>query len=140
LRVAFGRWPVESCFREAKEELGMDHYEVRGWRCLHRHFFVTQLSQLFCARVRQKHDDPAGAPADRLTVEQVRSATNTWLSAADLPPAVRRTRYQEELEKQCYYQRRNQQARASHTKTRLARFNALGIDVERIKSCLSQRR
>ena len=140
LRVAFGRWSVESCFREAKEELGMDHYEVRGWRCLHRHFFVTQLSQLFCARMRQKYDDPTGEPLDRLTVEQVRGATNTWLSAADLPPAIRRSRYQQELEKQCYYQRRNQQARTSHTKTRLARFNALGIDVERIKSCLSQRR
>jgi hypothetical protein len=140
LRVAFGRWPVESCFREAKEELGMDHYEVRGWRCLHRHFFVTQLSQLFCARVRQKYDGTAGESVDRLTVEQVRGATNTWLSAADLPPAARRTRYQEELDKQRYYQRRNQQARTSHTKTRLARLNALGIDVARIKSCLSQRR
>jgi hypothetical protein len=137
LRVAFGRWPVESCFREAKEELGMDHYEVRGWRCLHRHFFVTQLSQLFCARVRQKYDDTAGKLADRLTVEQVRGATNTWLSAADLPRAARRTRYEEELAKQRYYQRRNRQSRTSHTKTRLARFNALGIDVERIKSCLT---
>ena len=140
LRVAFGRWSVESCFREAKEELGMDHYEVRGWRCLHRHFFVTQLSQLFCARVRQKYDDPAGDPANRLTVEQVRGATNTWLSAADLKPAARRTRYEEELKKQRYHQRRNQQSRASHTKTRLAKLDALGVDVERIKSCLPKRR
>src|ERR1051326_6610713 len=54
LRIAFGRWSVESCFRQAKEELGLDHYEVRGWRCLHRHFYLTQLSHLFCARVRQK--------------------------------------------------------------------------------------
>ncbi len=30
LRVAFGRWSIESCFREGKEELGLDHYEVRG--------------------------------------------------------------------------------------------------------------
>ena len=56
LRVAFGRWSVESCFRQAKEELGLDHYEVRGWRCLHRHFYLTQLSHLFCARMRQKFD------------------------------------------------------------------------------------
>ena len=104
---------------------------------MHRHFFVTQLSQLFCARMRQKYDDPTGEPLDRLTVEQVRGATNTWLSAADLPRAARRIRYEEELRKQRYYQRRNRQARTSHTKTRLARFNALGIDVERIKSCLT---
>jgi len=38
LRVAFGRCSIESCFREGKEELGLDHYEVRGWRCVHRHF------------------------------------------------------------------------------------------------------
>ena len=54
LRVAFGRWPIEDCFRETKEELGLDHFECRGWRCIHRHLFITILSQLFCARVRQK--------------------------------------------------------------------------------------
>jgi SRSO17 transposase len=56
LRVAFQRCSVESCFRQAKEELGLDHYEVRGWRCLHRHFYLAQLSHLFCARMRQKFD------------------------------------------------------------------------------------
>lgn len=136
LRVAFGRWPVESCFREAKEELGMDHYEVRGWRCVHRHFFVTQLSQLFCARVRQEYDDMAGKQVDRLTVEQVRGAMNTWLSAADLKPTARRTRYEDELKKQRYYQRRNQQSRQSHTKTKISRLIAMDIDVDRIKSCV----
>ncbi len=35
LWVAFGRWPVERCFRETKDELGMDHFQVRGWRCVH---------------------------------------------------------------------------------------------------------
>ena len=136
LRVAFGRWPVEACFREAKEELGLDHYEVRGWRCVHRHFFLTQLSQLFCARVRQKYDEQADPQADRLTVEQVRSAMNTWLSAADLKPAARTTRYETELKKQRYHQRRNKQARTSHTQTRIDRLGDLGIDVDHIKSCI----
>jgi hypothetical protein len=93
LRVAFGRWSIESCFREGKEELGLDHYEVRGWRCVHRHFFVTQLSHLFCARVRQEYDDAAGDRVDRLSVEQVRGATNAWLSAAGLPRSARRQRF-----------------------------------------------
>ena len=136
LRVAFGRWSIESCFREGKEELGLDHYEVRGWRCVHRHFYVTQLSHLFCARVRQQYDESLGEPLDRISVEQVRSAMNVWLDAADLPAAPRQQRYEDELEKQEYYQRRNKQARESHTKTRLARLRALGIDVHRIKSCL----
>jgi SRSO17 transposase len=138
LRVAFGRWSVESCFREAKEELGMDHYEVRGWRCLHRHFYITQLSHLFCARVRQEYDDSTAADADRLTVEQVRSAMNTWLSAADLNPKARRRRNEEELKKQCYYQQRNAQSRKSHTKTRIAKLISLGIDVKQIKSCVGK--
>ncbi len=137
LRVAFGRWSIESCFREGKEELGLDHYEVRGWRCVHRHFYVTQLSHLFCARVRQEYDNSPGDRVDRITVEQVRSAMNVWLDAADLPPSSRRQRYEDELEKQQYYQRRNRQARESHTKTRLGRLTALGIDITEIKSCLS---
>jgi SRSO17 transposase len=152
LQVAFRRWSVESCFRESKEELGLDHYEVRGWRCVHRHFYLTQLSHLFCARIRQQYDtceqepierlpdeaeeDSEEKQQDRLTVEQVRSAMNVWLSTADLPPSSRRERYERELEIQEYYQRRNQQARKSHTKTRVAKLLARGIDPDRIKSCL----
>ena len=136
LRVAFGRWPVERCFRMAKDELGMDHYQVRGWRCLHRHFYLTQASYLFCARVRQQYDAPGSEQPDRLTIEQVRRAMNTWLSTADLKPPARRKRHANELKKQRYYQRRNRQARKSHTKTKIARLNAMGIDVTQIKSCI----
>ena len=136
LRVAFRRCSIESCFREGKEELGMDHYEVRGWRCVHRHFYVTQLSHLFCARVRQEYDNSPGDQLDRITVEQVRSAIDVWLNAADLNPSSRRERYEDELEKQKYYQRRNKQARTSHTKTRVRRLAAMGIDPDKIKSCI----
>jgi SRSO17 transposase len=136
LRVAFGRWTIESCFREGKEELGLDHYEVRGWRCVHRHFYLTGLSHLFCARVREEYDRTCRESQDRITVEQVRSAVNVWLEAADLPAAARRKRFQAELEKQRYHQQRNQQARTSHAKTRTSRLQALGIDVDQIKSCI----
>jgi SRSO17 transposase len=137
LRIAFGRWSVENCFRQAKEELGLDHYEVRGWRCVHRHFYLTQLSHLFCARMRQKfdaeitHDDPL----EHLTTEQVRRAINTWLQIAT-PQLTKIERLEKELAKQQYYQKRNAQAQRSHTKTRKARLKALGIDADRIKSCL----
>lgn len=138
LRVAFGRWSVEAVFREAKDELGLDHYEVRGWRCVHRHFFVTQLSHLFCARTRQELDTATEAEAGlRLSLEQVRSAMNTWLQAADLKPMARRARYEQELKKQRYHQTRNQQARTSHTKTRRKRLLRLGVDPDKIKSCIT---
>jgi len=137
LRVAFGRCSIESCFREGKEELGLDHYEVRGWRCVHRHFYVTQLSHLFCARVRQEYDESPDASEDRISIEQVKSAMNVWLDTADLPPTIRRQRFEAELEKQQYYQRRNRQARKSHTQTRIDRLTAIGIDVDKIKSCVA---
>ena len=137
LCIAFGRWSVENCFRQAKEELGLDHYEVRGWQCVHRHFYLTQLSHLFCARVRQKfnaeivHDDPL----EHLTTEQVRRAINTWLQAT-APRLTKTECLEKELAKQRYHQKRNAQAQRSHTKTRKARLKALGIDADRIKSCL----
>ena len=140
LWVAFNRWPIEDCFRTSKQELGMDHYEVRGWSCLHRHFHLTQWSYLFCARIRQKYDESDDAHEDRITVRQVRSAMNVWLETATLPRSVRRERFEDEIRKQQYYQRRNRQARQSHTKTRIAKLKAMGIDVDKIKSCIPRRR
>jgi SRSO17 transposase len=137
LRVAFARWSIESCFRQAKEELGLDHSEVRGWRCLHRHFYVTQLTHLFCARIRQKFDDRTmhDGPLEHLTTEQVRRAMNVWMEAAQ-GRWTKEARLQRELAKQQYYRRRNAQARQSHTKTRTARLRSLGIDPDRIKTCI----
>ena len=51
LWIAFSRWPIERCFEIGKRELGMDHFEVRSWQGIYRHFYISQLSQLFCARV-----------------------------------------------------------------------------------------
>jgi SRSO17 transposase len=139
LRVAFQRCSVESCFRQAKEELGLDHYEVRGWRCLHRHFYLAQLSHLFCARMRQKFDATTSRddPLEHLTMEQVRRAMNAWLEAA-AKQLTKAEEFEQELSKQRYYQRRNAQARRSHTKTRKARLKSLGIDAESIKSCVAR--
>lgn len=136
LRVAFGRWSVESCFRQAKEELGLDHYEARGWRCVHRHFHLTQLSHLFCARMRKKfdHQPSEDDSLDPLTMEQVRRAANAWLES--IGPTGPMARLQQELAQQQYHQRRNRQAKLSHTKTRRAKLKCLGIDVDRIKSCV----
>ena len=136
LRIAFGRWSIEHCFRTAKEELGMDHFEVRGWRCVHRHWYVTGLSFLFCSRLRLMWDDLETVdPLKKLTVEQVRAAVNCWLTHYDLPPPERTERYENELNRHHYHIRRNAQAIKSHTKTRRLEFEKLGIDVDKIKSC-----
>ncbi len=54
LWVAFSRWPIERCFAFDKGQVGMDHFEVRLWCAIHRHLYVTQVSQLFCARIHQR--------------------------------------------------------------------------------------
>jgi len=140
LRAAFGRCQVEACFREVKEELGWDHFECRGWRCIHRHLYVTILSGLFCARVRQQLS-PSNlvTSGELLTMEQVRRAADVFLAAIDLPPQHRRQSYQAELNRQHYYQRRNATASRSHRKTRLQRLHRLGIDPNQIKSVLPKR-
>ncbi len=136
LQVAFGRWAIEACFRTAKEELGLDHFEVRGWRCVHRHWFVTQLSHLFCSRLRQTWDDLEEIdPLEKLTAEQVRAVVNVYLNNRDLPPPQKTERFEDELRRQSYHQKRNAHAIKSHTKTRRQLYELLGIDVDKIKSC-----
>lgn len=77
LWVGFSRWPIERCFEQAKNEWGMDPFEVRGWRSIHRHLYITQRSHVFCARVhqqlREKNDadalpDGGTSPPGRLDV------------------------------------------------------------------------
>ena len=53
LWVAFSRWPIERCFEIGKRDSGMDHFEMRQWLGVHRHFYISQLTQLFCAQVQQ---------------------------------------------------------------------------------------
>lgn len=139
LKVAFERWPVEDCFREAKEELGLDHFECRSWHGIHRHLYVTMLSHLFCARVREQlcpNDDVSAG--ELLTTEQVRRAMNVYLQAAILPPRLRFQMYDEEIQRQAYYQRRNAAATKSHRKKRRKLLQSLGIDPDSIKSVVDR--
>lgn len=72
LKGGFSRWPIERVFQQAKDELGLDHVEMRGWRAIHRHLYITQLTHLFCARERQrlrekKRKNNTGLMSDRGT-------------------------------------------------------------------------
>jgi hypothetical protein len=37
VHVAGARWPIEECFGFGKNEVGLDHYQVRTWDAWHRH-------------------------------------------------------------------------------------------------------
>lgn len=41
------RWPIEDCFLRGKQELGLDDYEVRGWRGWHHHMTLVTLAMWF---------------------------------------------------------------------------------------------
>ena len=43
--VAGARWGVEDCFAEAKNEAGLDHYQVRRYRAWYRHITLAMLTR-----------------------------------------------------------------------------------------------
>jgi SRSO17 transposase len=55
VRASTLRWPIEQCFQEGKEELGMDHYEHRSWIGWHRHMLFVFMAQLFVWRMRDRY-------------------------------------------------------------------------------------
>ena len=57
-RVAGTRWTVEICFEAAKQEVGLDEYEVRSWTGWYRHVTLACLAHAFLAVVRAHGRDP----------------------------------------------------------------------------------
>ena len=49
LEVAFGRWHIERCFRDSKQQIGLGDFELRTWRGLNRHLTLSMVSLLFLA-------------------------------------------------------------------------------------------
>ena len=48
------RWPIESCFRDSKQYLGMGDYEVRSWRGWHHHMTLCILAHHFLVRLQRQ--------------------------------------------------------------------------------------
>jgi SRSO17 transposase len=45
------RWPIETCFEDSKQLLGMGDYEVRSWTGWHHHMTLVILAHFFVVRV-----------------------------------------------------------------------------------------
>jgi SRSO17 transposase len=64
------RWVCEQAHQQMKEELGLDHFEGRSWRGLHRHALMTLIAYLFLQhrrlqtahRGKKKNRGTAAAP------------------------------------------------------------------------------
>jgi len=67
-QAGHSRWPVEDCFLRAKQEVGLDDYEVRGWRGWHHHMTLVMLAHSF------------------LPLETLRNKKNFWLDPAEDTP------------------------------------------------------
>jgi SRSO17 transposase len=65
--VAGARWGIEDCFGEAKNEAGLDHYQVRKYRAWYRHVTLSMLAHAFLAVTarasRQAAPPPPPQPA-----------------------------------------------------------------------------
>jgi SRSO17 transposase len=53
-RISGMRWPIETCFEEGKQYLGMGDYEVRSWRGWHHHMTLCILAHFFVVRQQQR--------------------------------------------------------------------------------------
>ena len=51
-RRGAARWPVERGIEEGKGEVGLDHYEVRGWVGWHQHITLSFLAHHFLVQAR----------------------------------------------------------------------------------------
>ena len=49
IRVAGSRWAVEECFQTAKNETGLDHYQVRRYDAWYRHATLALLAHAYLA-------------------------------------------------------------------------------------------
>lgn len=50
--TAGARWRVEECFQQAKNEAGLDHYQVRSWRAWYAHITLSMLAHAWLAVTR----------------------------------------------------------------------------------------
>jgi SRSO17 transposase len=52
VRLSGMRWPIETCFEDSKQYLGMSAYEGRSWRGWHHHMTLCILAHFFVVRAR----------------------------------------------------------------------------------------
>jgi SRSO17 transposase len=110
VRIAGIRWAVEESFQAAKGQVGLDHYQVRGWAGWHRHITLAMLALAFLAAVTTTQPSTQDGQIP-LTMPEIRRL----LAVLVLHP----TRQISEILRWSQWRRRHQaQARRSHYQRR----------------------
>jgi SRSO17 transposase len=115
IRVAGARWGIEECFQAAKNETGLDHYQVRTYQAWYRHITLAMLAHAYLAiTAAVEHTDgpepDLNATEIPLSVNEIR---HLQARTDHTPPTQRhclrwshwRRRHQATA-RRCHYQRR----------------------------------
>lgn len=70
------RWRIERDFQDLKQEIGLDHYEGRGWRGFHHHAALSIAAYGFL--VAERSPIPPSAPIIRALAGQVPAQAKGW--------------------------------------------------------------
>ena len=64
IRIAGSRWAVEECFQTAKQECGLDDYQVRRYPGWHRHITLAMAAHACLTVLRARELDTGKAETD----------------------------------------------------------------------------
>jgi SRSO17 transposase len=116
VRVAATRWAVEECFQTSKDQIGLDHYQVRGWTPWHRFITLAMLALAVLAvmAAASRADPPAQPHTDThipLTIAEIRRLLNALVMtpARDLTRTLRWSLWRRKVQaraRRSHYQRR----------------------------------
>ena len=129
VQVAGTRWVIETCFEQAKGEVGLDHYQVRTWEGWYRHVTLALLAYAYLVAIRANTCSQAVA-ATAATANPAEVAIDPANLIPLTVPEVRRLHnclmepeYEREHRQRWSYWRRKHQATAKrcHIKRRQAR-------------------
>ena len=83
IRVAGARWAIEECFQTAKNEAGLDQYQVRDYRAWYAHITLSMLAAAYLAATRARADPTTpGEKGDLPTASTASSGCRPMRSAA----------------------------------------------------------
>jgi SRSO17 transposase len=90
VRIAGARWTIEECFQAAKNECGLDEYEVRRYPGWYRHVTLAMLAHAFLAAMAAadtEKGDEETIPAPRRPSPWQKSG-DSWKLTTPSPPTI----------------------------------------------------